>query len=686
MAVVCFLLFASVFLYYFVDDEAIPFVYAQNILHHKGLTYSAFEGHVEGYSDFLHVWLATALLALTRVLGVAKWNVFFIGKAISLTAGVMILVLVDRLLRASRDIDAYGRFVGLMFLALAGPLAVWSCSSLETVTFAAMITLLLCALAAFLADAEVESRWAVRLACAMSIVAPLERIDGFIHVGVLVGAALIIASAAQRRVLLRRVVLPAAVVFVAYHSGRRWYFGEWLPGPLVAKILYKLQVTGVVVTKPPEERYIVGFLAAVGWLVPIGVPVLILWLRRERRVLALLAATLAMCTYAGFVGDWMFGFRMFVPTLPWLAILVAAAVSALLSRWSIGRIGRVSIAAALVIWFAVSAVRFVRIYQREEEREVWLLHPTAPVSAYFMPVYTLYDIAKPYVKPGTPIAFNQAGFVPFMLDADNLDDLGVCSRFIAHLPTSDDVHTEVGRYAPLTNRPSIRAAHAYLLYREPVLLVARGDLIRHANFDHAPQFLLDFHYRALAYDDVGDNVVYIRTDVPTQAFRLEPRRFLENLVHVSSLRHAFGPGGTVPPAAYLQQFPYLYDGVGHVTFRHGDRLDLTFGPPETDVYELHAESIVANADVTMLLQLRTTDGKITFHEEMPLTAHKPAQLHIYLPDATPAARFTLQALTDSADPVTLRLTDLRVQGQRPALADYVRRTLQFPLAAMTQSQ
>jgi hypothetical protein len=35
-----------------------------------------------------------------------------------------------------------------------------------------------------------------------------------------------------------------------------------------------------------------------------------------------------------------------------------------------------------------------------------------------------------------------------MLDLENIDELGICSRFYAQLPTRDVFFTEVGRYAP----------------------------------------------------------------------------------------------------------------------------------------------------------------------------------------------------------------------------------------------
>jgi hypothetical protein len=44
VASVLFLAHAARYLYFFVDDEAIPFVYARNLLRGRGLVYTAFEG------------------------------------------------------------------------------------------------------------------------------------------------------------------------------------------------------------------------------------------------------------------------------------------------------------------------------------------------------------------------------------------------------------------------------------------------------------------------------------------------------------------------------------------------------------------------------------------------------------------------------------------------------------------
>ena len=124
VAAALFLVHAANYLYFFVDDEAIPYVYAQNVLHGKGLSYSVLEGRIEGYSDFLHVGLSTLILAVTHAARLPKVSVFFVGKALSLLCGLAIVLMIWEILRRSRT-ERSGTIAGLGALALAGPLALW---------------------------------------------------------------------------------------------------------------------------------------------------------------------------------------------------------------------------------------------------------------------------------------------------------------------------------------------------------------------------------------------------------------------------------------------------------------------------------------------------------------------------------------------------------------------------------
>src|SRR3954471_1371806 len=134
-AAVVFCLYASLFLCFFVDDEAIPLIYARNLLRGRGLVYTVLEGRVEGYSDFLHVLWSAAVLGATRALGWSALAPLLVGKAVSLAAGATLVVYTARTLRRL-DLPLSASVAALGFLCLAGPLAVWSASSLETVLFA----------------------------------------------------------------------------------------------------------------------------------------------------------------------------------------------------------------------------------------------------------------------------------------------------------------------------------------------------------------------------------------------------------------------------------------------------------------------------------------------------------------------------------------------------------------------
>ena len=115
-----FVLHCANYLYFFVDDEAIPYVFAQNLLNGNGLRYNSFEGPVEGYSDFLQVLVATAILEVVHLLQLDKLHVFTINKAWSLACGVGVVWLTFGMLRRLPGIRAPGLVAGMSFVVLAG--------------------------------------------------------------------------------------------------------------------------------------------------------------------------------------------------------------------------------------------------------------------------------------------------------------------------------------------------------------------------------------------------------------------------------------------------------------------------------------------------------------------------------------------------------------------------------------
>ena len=447
---VVFLTYAACFLYFFVDDEAIPLVYARNLLRGRGLAYTVLEGRVEGYSDFLNVLWSTVLLATTRRLGLGPLAPLLAGKAISLAAGAGIIACTAGVL-ARLNLGTAARVSALTFLCLAGPLAVWSASSLETAVFALAVIVLAIAV------------WDERVtpAVLISIFIVLERIDAPVYI-----AAVLIAGAIARP----RRWKPVAVTQPGRHHARRVsrvavpLLGSLISPPMATKVLFRVALPSGAMVKIEELAYFQALFAVYGWPTLALLAAAVVAIRHPAGRMAL-AVVLILGVYVESVDDWMFGWRFAVALLPFVAIVIAIAVDRLP--------GSMAVAASVCVclWSGATAFGFLRVYQVTEKRPIFWLSPRGGEAAWLGRYYELVTAVGRLVHPGDRIAFNQAGIVPYLLDVENIDDLGICSAFIAKLPTTDVYYTAVGRYSPVTNTPILRTAHAYLLHHDVRFLI-----------------------------------------------------------------------------------------------------------------------------------------------------------------------------------------------------------------------
>jgi len=651
------------YLYFFVDDEAIPYVYAQNLLHGKGLIYNTIEGRVEGYSDFLHVWMATIILTVVHALQLPKLTVFFIGKGWSLGCAVAIILLVWAVLRRLR-IHPASAMTALAFVALAPPLAVWSCSSLETVPFALTVTGLV---AALIFDAD---RWAA----AAAIVLVLERIDGFVFAGALIGGFLITADASRRREMAIRIVAPAAIAFTAYHAWRVWYFRDLLPAPLEAKILYKLEPHANLVVKAPDESYLRQLIDTYTWPIAIAMVLATVAVFRSggmpRR---LLLGLIAIFIYVSVVGDWMFGFRFYVALIPTLALVIGIALHPVASRRP-----RAVAALAFVstVYLGFMASRFVEVYRHTEHVEPFLRSPSKDLHRFFWPYYGLYEAGAKLIRPGEIVAYNQAGFIPFMLDVNNIDDLGICSRFYAELPTTDLYFTEVGRYAPLTDTHELRASQAYLLYDNAQYVLSRTDILARANGDNIPTMLFGGFYQLVELDRDRQNAIYRRTTKPADEYHTDPTAFTENVAHVSYLRRAAIDDVVVPAAEYQDRLKFLRDQTSELAVSGKLTVDLEFAHEDELVRKVSVEALRVSEPATLTIVLIGAGDLVVHEATFPVERDHAIEIESVVPGGAHARRLTLE-LT-ATGPAHAWLTDLRVQGQTPDLERYIAERLRFP--------
>src|SRR5262249_31085268 len=232
------------------------------------------------------------------------------------------------------------------------------------------------------------------------------------------------------------------------------------------------------------------------------------------------------------------------------------------------------------------------------------------------------------------------GFVPFMLNVNNIDDLGICSRFYAELPTTDVIFTEVGRYQPLTPAGPKRAGEAYLLYHDTQFLLVRSELLRHTN-RREPRSLLGGYFELVDKDDDGDNVVYQRTGLSAETFQTMPDVFLEDLAHVSYITSASIDGQPIASRKILEALPWLGNETGSFTFTGQTTASVVFGLSDEPVYHLSIEGLRASAPSTLDVALRSSTGRIVAHETMAVPERKSSRLWLDLPDGTRAMQLDL---------------------------------------------
>jgi hypothetical protein len=286
------------------------------------------------------------------------------------------------------------------------------------------------------------------------------------------------------------------------------------------------------------------------------------------------------------------------------------------------------------------------------------------------------------VHPGDRIAFNQAGIVPYVLDAENIDDLGICSDFIAKLPTTDVFYTAVGRYSPLTNEPIIRTAHAYLLYRDVRVLIAPRDLMIKANDRHVPAFVLDGAFERVDAGPLFANVIYRRTDKRVDTFAHDPQAFTENVAHGSRVLRAVIDQRRLTATEAGPHLPFLRELGLAAPFTDWRTYDVAFAQHDEAVATIYVRAVSSRVPGTLTIALRNEAGAEVYRTEQAIGPHNLEVLEA-LPVGTRAAWVSLDIRAPGAGEFTLE--DVRVVGQSDALGAYVRQRLPFPSARMVQS-
>lgn len=457
--IACWLAFAPQLLgYWVIDDAFISFRYAQNLVRGAGLVFNAGE-RVEGYTNFL--W--TALVAGAMGLGI---DPIVATLLLTLALAFIMLALTYRLglLLAPPP----WCWAALPLLAFSKPFLLYTAqgSGMETAMFAALL------LASMLAFGR--RRWAT--AGALAGLAMLTRPDGV----VLAGVYGVVAAWGAARGRLPRSSLwyigVAGALFAPYFAWRWLYYGYPLPNTFYVKVGGSAsQVTrGALYLWEFAYKYGLAFTGVAGALV-------CLWVLRgnldadERgqariassgfapvrvhahRRFDLVSISLFTGAFAAYVvavgGDWMYGYRFFVPLLPPLATLSVAGAAALYA-------GRArALRPAYVVLVAVALLAAMRIPDESDSGGV-ALAPGDTVR--FVRRYRAAGrLINALTAPDASLAVEAAGALPYYAERPTIDMLGLNDAYIAHLPPTPGGSGVAGHE---------KIAPAYVLARRPTII------------------------------------------------------------------------------------------------------------------------------------------------------------------------------------------------------------------------
>jgi hypothetical protein len=435
-----------------VEDAYITYRYAENAAHGIGLVYNPGE-HVEGFTSLGWTLLLTALAKV----GVPLPH---IGPLLSVIAGLGLVVMtaeVSVLLRGGVR-DAWAALPAFVVAGFA-PLAYWSTSGMEGPAFALTI-----AIGAWMVTrALTDETWRrAAIAGALVGVATVLRPEGFGY-----ACALVVPLAIATTGRWKRCGAYAAtyVAIVAPMEMWRWLtFRHLLPNTYYAKASFSFSILGRGASQ--LETFLTLHL---GWLAIAALA----WIAWRRRGAWLVPAALAAASMANVIvvgGDGFVLFRFLLPALPALAIALVVGVEDLTQRFAIAR-RMLAVVGAIVVfdaWLVLAPFLPTRtLTWRDTSSPRARLRDVEHITDDY---FVVGEWLRQSVPPGTWIALNAAGIVPYVSRLPTIDMLGLTDEHIAHAPI------------PLGTGAIGHEKHdgAYVLSRRPAIVLLGLPRLLHA--------------------------------------------------------------------------------------------------------------------------------------------------------------------------------------------------------------
>jgi arabinofuranosyltransferase len=466
LAIACLVLLAHQAFYYqdlgayAVDDAYISFRYAQNLVNGHGLVFNPGE-RVEGYTNFL--W--TVVVALFLWLGLDP-SAVAIGLGVLFSLGTLWLAF--RFARVASLSNPVIPIVATFGLALDGSFALWAVSGMESSMFTFLI---LAALTCYVW--EWRKRKPGLLSGALLALAAMTRPEGVLVLGVVVVHQALARLITDRQLLSEGDVVrwgAFAILYLPYFLWRYYYYGFLLPNTFYVKVT----VQDSTAQQQRGLQHLATFAGLhQGWIMG---PLLLVAVLKRRFAFWCTALLSVLLVYLGYIvyvgGDWSVG-RFFVPTLPFVYILLATGIAEAyetlaewLRRLTSSRGAMLSLRCAVMICLLAGAAILFWSSSLRGEHDLYVSGFQAAKASQAR--VAMGQWLRDHVPGDTFIAVDAAGQIPYYADLQTLDMFGVNDVHTGHL----EVET-MGEGVPGHEKFDFD----YIMWRGPDLIVATAAFL-----------------------------------------------------------------------------------------------------------------------------------------------------------------------------------------------------------------
>ena len=472
--IVLALLSAGLYFYHYIpDDTFITLRYARNVARGDGFVFN--EGvRLEGYTNFL--WLI--LLSSAARIGLPLLPT---ARALSLLFSLALLwatFAVSRDMARRRDLEGWEEGLASalppMLLAASPPYLAWSLSGTEIPLYALLL------LAGF--ELLRRRRPLAAIFAAFGLLG-LVRPEGLLFYAL--AGALLLARGEKRGAVIATGAAVLALLYGPYLIWKWSYFGSLVPNTFYAKT----GPLGLLIRN--GARYVGGFITSYGYLAVLGLLLMKRVIPEEGP--ARLALPFVLLHWAALLllgGDWMPHFRLLLPTLPLVLLilnegLVLSILQGQIERTETERGGTLPIVAMVLVLFVMfpGGLRYERF---ENERFAVHLFSRLGKSLGMM------------LPPETSLGLGSTGAIGYYTDMEIVDILGLTEREIARegrIVTTQPGHMKTDGARVLDREPDLLLLGNIQVHRgrrgvdEMPLKVQEQDIARRPRFTREYEFV-----------------------------------------------------------------------------------------------------------------------------------------------------------------------------------------------------